>query len=139
MAVLHDLLVILSNTKQDFSRSIQLYEALIGAGASMLTIHGRTREEKGHWVREADWNMIARVKAYFANHPNPFMRVPIVANGGIENMDDVLRCLQVTKADAVMSSEAVLENPALFARNISPETGLHVSLIELAGIVILVS
>jgi len=28
----------------------------------MLTIHGRTREEKGQLVRAADWAMLARVR-----------------------------------------------------------------------------
>lgn len=49
--------------------------------------------------------------------------VPVIANGGIEHMDDVLRCLEVTGAAAVMSSEAVLENPGLFSRNIDSLTG----------------
>jgi tRNA-dihydrouridine synthase 1 len=93
---------------KDFDMSIRLYETLVNAGASLLTIHGRTREEKGQWVREADWGMIARIKKHFAG------RVPIIANGGIESLDDVHRCIQHTGADGVMSSEAILENPSLY-------------------------
>ena len=33
--------------RNDFDRSIRLCETLVNAGASMLTIHGRSREEKG--------------------------------------------------------------------------------------------
>jgi tRNA-dihydrouridine synthase 1 len=32
---------------KDFDRSVRLCETLVNAGASMLTIHGRTREQKG--------------------------------------------------------------------------------------------
>ena len=64
----------------------------------MLTIHGRTREEKGHAIGAADWDMLRRIKQHFLG------RVPIVANGGIGNMDDVYRCLEYTGVDAVMSS-----------------------------------
>ena len=94
---------------KDFDRSIRLCETLVNAGASMLTIHGRTREEKGQLVADADWDMIRRIKEHFGN------RVPIIANGGISNMDDVNKCLDYTKCDGVMSSEAILENPTLFS------------------------
>lgn len=102
----------------DFETSIRLCETLVNAGASVLTIHGRTRDEKGHLVRACNWHMIARIKEHFSKRQPP---IPIIANGGIETYDDVLQCLAITKADAVMSSEAILENPALFVRSIAPE------------------
>jgi tRNA-dihydrouridine synthase 1 len=83
---------------KDFERSVRLCETLVQAGASMLTIHGRTREEKGCMVGAVDWDMIRRLKEHFKG------RVPIIANGGIETWDDVQRCLDVTKCDGVMSS-----------------------------------
>lgn len=102
--------------RNDFERSILLCETLVNAGASMLTIHGRSRNEKGSLVAEADWTMIQRIKAHFAG------RVPIIANGGIETLDDVHRCIEMTGVDGVMSSEAILENPALFANNNQQKT-----------------
>ena len=41
--------------------------------------------------------------------------IPVFANGGIEHYDDVQKCLDYTGCDAVMSSEALLEYPALFS------------------------
>jgi tRNA-dihydrouridine synthase 1 len=95
----------------DFDRTLRLCEALVNAGASMLCVHGRTREEKGQLVKHVNWAYIARIKSHFAQRSPP---VPIVANGGIENMGDVYTCIAQTGVDGVMSSEAILEDPALF-------------------------
>ena len=38
-------------------------------------------------MADADWTMIKRIKEHFGD------RVPIIANGGIENLSDVHRCL----------------------------------------------
>ena len=35
---------------KDFEKTLKLCETLVHAGASVLTIHGRTKEEKGQWV-----------------------------------------------------------------------------------------
>ncbi len=74
------------------------------AGCSVLTLHGRTREQKCSCA--ADWGIIAAVKSALA--------IPVVANGGVELPEDVDACLAATGADGVMSSEAALENPAIF-------------------------
>jgi tRNA-dihydrouridine synthase len=76
--------------------------------ASMLTLHGRTRHENETKIREANWDAIRQVVDLLGH------QVPILANGGISNMDDVRRCLEFTGADGVMSSEAILEYPPLF-------------------------
>lgn len=79
---------------------------LEAAGASAVCVHGRTREQKSFKTGSADWASIARVKAC--------LRVPVIANGGVETYEDVEACLRATGADAVMSAEALLENPTLF-------------------------
>jgi tRNA-dihydrouridine synthase 1 len=56
--------------------------------------------------------MIRRIKEHFVNK---HIHIPIIANGGISNAADFEACLKCTGADGVMSSEAVLENPAFFA------------------------
>lgn len=98
------------------------------AGASLLTIHGRTRDEKGHQMVAPDWDMIRRVKAHFVQRG---CHVPIMANGGIETMEDVERCLAITGADGVMTSEGILENPAIFSRGIDAN-GRYRDCIDLA-------
>jgi len=88
--------------------SLVLYERLVDAGASMLTIHGRTRFQNKQMVGDADWESIRKVVQRVGH------RVPVLSNGNISDMDDVRRCLEFTGADGIMSSEAILEYPPLF-------------------------
>eukprot|EP00908_Phaeocystis_cordata_P012809 Transcript_23802.p2 GENE.Transcript_23802~~Transcript_23802.p2 ORF type:complete len:578 (-),score=227.81 Transcript_23802:2292-3806(-) len=85
-------------------QTVALATRLQAAGASVLTLHGRTREQK--CMVECDWAAIRAVKAALS--------IPVIANGGIERPEDLERCLAATGCDAVMVSEAALENPALF-------------------------
>mmetsp|Transcript_54811 Transcript_54811/g.133113 ORF Transcript_54811/g.133113 Transcript_54811/m.133113 type:complete len:485 (+) Transcript_54811:167-1621(+) len=89
----------------DLQASLRLYKSLIDAGARMLTIHGRTKDMKGEYSQAADWDAIRAVVEELGH------RVPILANGGLASYEDVIRCLEYTNADGVMSSEAILEYP----------------------------
>jgi tRNA-dihydrouridine synthase B len=76
---------------------------LEGAGAQLLTLHGRTREQgfKG----QADWLSIAAVKQNLA--------IPVIANGDVNNPADALRCLETTGADGVMVGRGTMGAPWL--------------------------
>jgi tRNA-dihydrouridine synthase 1 len=88
--------------------SLVLYQRLVDAGAAMLTIHGRTRLQNKVLTGAANWDYIREIVDRFGD------RVPIIANGGISNFDDVKRCFEYCGVDGVMSSEAILEYPPLF-------------------------
>ena len=90
----------------DRDASIALCKRLEEAGASALCLHGRTREQNKQYAGSADWEPIRDVVSALG--------IPVIANGGIETRADVDACLEYTGAAAVMSSEALLENPALF-------------------------
>ena len=91
--------------------SLKLYGRLVDAGAAMLTIHGRTRLQKMYDTGAADWDAIKRTVDMYGH------RVPILSNGSISNLDDVVACLEHTGADGIMSSEAVLEYPPIFTES----------------------
>ena len=93
----------------DLEKSLALYQKLIDAGIHLLTVHGRTRHQLHVHTGSADWAAIRQVVERFGD------RIPIFANGNIGSMADVAQCFEETGADGVMSSEAILEYPALFA------------------------
>ena len=93
-----------TNPSKEHRPTVAFALALQEAGCSVLTLHGRTREQKCSVA--ADWAAIAAVKAA--------VTIPVVSNGGVQDPGDIERCLNATQADAVMSSEAALENPAIF-------------------------
>ena len=74
-------------------------------GASMVTVHGRTRSML--YSGTADWDMIAKVKAELS--------VPVVANGDIVDGATAVKCRNWTKADGIMIGRATFGNPWVFA------------------------
>ena len=97
------------------SDTLELCLALEKAGCSLLTVHGRTKEQKQQQVGFCDWKSIGIIK--------DLLQIPVIANGGIANIKDVYNCLKETDADGVMSSEALLENPSLFAQALCISSG----------------
>ena len=75
------------------------------AGADMLTVHGRTRQQQ--YAGKADWAMITQVKQAVA--------IPVIANGDIVNGSSALDALRVTGCDGLAIGRAALGNPWIFA------------------------
>ena len=82
---------------------VQWCRHLEEAGAQLLTLHGRTREQR--FKGDADWAAIAAVKQALS--------IPLIANGDINSPDDALRCLQQTGAAGVMVGRGTMGAPWL--------------------------
>lgn len=111
----------------DTRQTVSLCRQLEAAGASFLTVHGRTPLNRCMPVNlDAVRDIVSAV------------RVPVLANGDIRSMEDARRVQDYTGVKGVMAARGLLTNPAMFAGydstplsciedwiNISLETGTH--------------
>lgn len=81
----------------DFARRME------GAGAQMITVHGRTRAQG--YNGPANWDWITKVKQVLS--------IPVIANGDIFSVEAATRCLEETGVDGVMCSRGTLGYPFL--------------------------
>lgn len=84
---------------EEFSRLCE------GAGACMITVHGRTREKI--YAGAPDYAEIAKAKNA--------VEIPVIANGGVWSKSDAEKMLARTGADGVMIARAALYRPQIFA------------------------
>lgn len=80
---------------------ISFAKKLEAAGASWLTLHPRTAEQKRRG--QADWSQIGLLKKE--------LRIPLIGNGDIQIADDVFQMLQSTGCDMVMAGRALAARP----------------------------
>ena len=87
------------------------------AGASAITVHGRTRAEFYSGV--ADWDIIKQVKQS--------VNIPVIGNGDIKSKEDAKRIFEMTGVDGIMVGRAALGNPWIFSEIIKGEDSSNIS------------
>ena len=89
---------------QTHKNALSIARAAQSAGISMVTVHGRTREQG--YRGQAEYETIAAVKAA--------LHIPVVANGDINSPHQAREVLRLTGADAVMIGRAAQGRPWIF-------------------------
>lgn len=90
--------------KEDIS--VQAAKIIEQAGASMITIHGRTRDE--FFSGEVDLEAIKKVKQE--------VNIPVIGNGNIVDEESALKMFEYTGVDGIMIGRASMGNPWLFSK-----------------------
>lgn len=96
--------------------AVEFSRRLESAGASAVTIHGRTKTMG--YSGAADWDIIAKVREAVS--------IPVAANGDIDSPEAALRCLRRTGAAALMLGRGVFGDPWLFTEARAALDGLPV-------------
>lgn len=88
--------------------AVEVSKIIEDAGASAITVHPRTREER--YRVKANWSLIREVK--------DTVSIPVIGNGDIFTCYDAKRMIDETGCDAVMIGRGVLGNPWIIRQTI---------------------
>ena len=86
--------------------SVQVAKIIEQAGAKLITIHGRTRDE--FFSGEVDLEAIRKVKEAVS--------IPVIGNGNIIDEESAKRMFEQTGVDGIMIGRASIGNPWIFKR-----------------------
>jgi tRNA-dihydrouridine synthase B len=85
--------------------AVDVAQAVEGAGAAALTVHGRVAAD--YFSGAADWDRIASIKPHLR-------RIPLIGNGDLDTPGKVVAAFRNYDVDGVMIARAALARPWLF-------------------------
>lgn len=103
----------------DRNNVIEIAKALEEAGVSFLTIHCRTKKEL--YIGEAHYEALKDLKKYIT--------IPYAVSGNIFTINDAIKALEISKADAIAVARGGIGNPLLI-KNINHYLNNELDLIE---------
>jgi tRNA-dihydrouridine synthase C len=89
---------------ENSARQFEIADAVQQAGASELTVHGRTKED-GYKAERINWQAIGEIRQRLS--------IPVIANGEIWDWQSAQACMAATGCDAVMIGRGALNVPNL--------------------------
>lgn len=102
--------------KEDNLLAVDFAKRMEQAGASLVTVHGRTRE--GMYSGPVHYGEIAKIKQS--------VKIPVIANGGIFTVEDAENMMELTGADGVGLARGALSDPLLFAKLSNTQTNMSI-------------
>jgi len=90
---------------KDDTDCLEFVKIMADAGADLITMHGRTREQG--YSGESDWNRIAEARA---NVPH----VPFFLNGDVTSPELAKQALELSKCDGILIARGALGRPWIF-------------------------
>ena len=91
---------------QDTKNFVEFAQLMQSAGASAVTVHGRTRSQM--YAGVADWEEISKLRGE--------IDIPFIANGDIVSPQTALDCLEKSKADGIAVGRAAMGDLSLLYR-----------------------
>lgn len=89
---------------KDIAQTVDFCRQVEQAGASFITVHGRTKLQRCEPVNTEAVRLI-----------KDSLSIPVVHNGDVNSLESMHRLVQETGADGVMAARGILKNPAMFA------------------------
>lgn len=83
---------------------LEIAQLLEDCGISMLSVHARYRDE--NYQEAAHWETIRQIKSKIS--------IPVIGNGDIFSLEDILRMKSETNCDGVMVGRGAIGNPWIF-------------------------
>lgn len=84
--------------------AVEFAKAMENAGASAVTVHGRTRDQ--FYSGQCDWNVISEVKQA--------VKIPVIGSGDVTDLKSCLEMYKQTGCDLVMIGRGSYGNPFVF-------------------------
>ena len=81
--------------------AVEAAKIIEAAGASAITVHGRTREQ--YYSGHVDLDIIKKVK--------DAVKIPVIGNGDVKTKEDAIKMFEYTGVDGIMIGRGILGEP----------------------------